>query len=370
MIDIGGPVIWGSTQYFDADESTCAAAGSSWNVVMDHSQNLALRADYQMSPETFETSSMFVVVGHRGCGKNKVLPQGSTPETRLSIRENTITSFNLASKNEADFVEFDVQVTKDGIPIIFHDDVIVAEDQIPRHIREITLEEFRGMGPQTESTKVSKSLYRKAVDGSIALWTTDVEDSMCILAEAFAEVQPSTGFNIELKFGDDGSTTVEELHRVIDAVLQDVRQLANGRMIYFSSFHPDAVQILRKKMSLYPVFFLTNGGSQTYNDPRRNSIEAAIEVCREGNLQGIVSEVKAVLQHPASVALVKSQGLFFFTYGELNNFGEAVLKQKSWGIDGVIVDHVLEMVRVARQQEEPASPSSAAPGRRTVPVMY
>jgi len=155
------------------------------------------------------------------------------------------------------------------------------------------------------------------VDGSVNLWTADVEDSMCTLAEAFSEVQPSVGFNIELKFDDDGLTSEEELNRVIDAVVEDVRRCANGRMIYFSSFHPDAVQILRQKFPVYPVFFLTDGGNHLYKDERRNSIEAAIEVCRKGNLQGIVSEVTAVLQHPASVALVKAEGLFFFTYGEL-----------------------------------------------------
>lgn len=166
-------------------------------------------------------------------------------------------------------------------------------------------------------SQVGRALYRRAADGSVNLWTADVEDSMCTLAEAFTQVQSSVGFNIELKFDDDGLTSDAELHRVIDAVVEDVRQYANGRMIYFSSFHPDAVQILRQKMSVYPVFFLTDGGSHLYKDPRRNSIEAAIQVCRNGNLQGIVSEVTAVLHDPASVALVKAEGLFFFTYGEL-----------------------------------------------------
>lgn len=312
------------------------------------------------------SSSMLVVIGHRGSGKNKVLPAGAAPEARPSIRENTITSFNLAARSGAQFVEFDVQVTKDGVPVVFHDDVLVAANQVPKHIGDLTLEEFRAVGPQTDPNKVGLALYRKAVDGSMALWEADVEDCMCTLEEAFAQVEATAGFNIELKFDDDGSTTVEELHRVIDAVLEDVRRCANERMVYFSSFHPDAVHVLRQKMAVYPVFFLTNGGGHVYPDPRRNSIAAAVQVCRQGNLQGIVSEVKPVLQNPSLVQLVKDQGLFFFTYGELNNVGEAVMKQQSWGVDGVIVDHVLEMVRVARQMDEPAeSPrSSAALGRR------
>jgi glycerophosphocholine phosphodiesterase GPCPD1 len=38
-----------------------------------------------------------------------------------SVRENTLHSLNHAAKNGADFVEFDVQLTKDRVPIIFHD---------------------------------------------------------------------------------------------------------------------------------------------------------------------------------------------------------------------------------------------------------
>lgn len=146
---------------------------------------------------------------------------------------------------------------------------------------------------------------------------------MCTLEEAFSSVHPGVGFNIELKFDDGGLTTEAELHRAIDATLEDVRRFANGRMIVFSSFHPDAVVIVRKKMAenYYPVLFLTNGGNERYGDERRNSIEAAVEVCREGGLDGIVSEVQAVLRRVenddvlALMAQVKSLGLKFFTYG-------------------------------------------------------
>ena len=80
-----------------------------------------------------------------------------------TIMENTIVSFNLAANSGADFVEFDVQVqsshpsipstfysiinktslmvnrhfvcyfiqvTKDGHPIIFHDDLIIYNEKV------------------------------------------------------------------------------------------------------------------------------------------------------------------------------------------------------------------------------------------------
>lgn len=65
------------------------------------------------------------------------------------------------------------------------------------------------------------------------------------------------------------------------------------------------------------VFFLTNGGSEIYPDIRRNSLEEAIKLCLEGGLQGIVSEVKAILRNPKMIAKIKESNLSLMTYGQL-----------------------------------------------------
>jgi glycerophosphocholine phosphodiesterase GPCPD1 len=52
-------------------------------------------------------------VGHRGMGNSY---------TKLAAaRENTLHSLNSAAKKGADYVEFDVHLTKDKVPIVFHD---------------------------------------------------------------------------------------------------------------------------------------------------------------------------------------------------------------------------------------------------------
>jgi glycerophosphodiester phosphodiesterase len=65
------------------------------------------------------------------------------------------------------------------------------------------------------------------------------------------------------------------------------------------------------------VFFLTNGGSEIYMDVRRNSLEEAIRVCLTGNLQGIVSEVRAVFRNPGAVTRIKESKLCLMTFGQL-----------------------------------------------------
>ncbi|XP_065866446.1 glycerophosphodiester phosphodiesterase GDPD1, chloroplastic-like [Euphorbia lathyris] len=286
----------------------------------------------------------FQVIGHRGNGMNML----SSSDSRMkAIKENSIMSFNLAANYPVDFIEFDVQVTRDGRPIIFHDDLILSEDNgtiYEKRVTELSLSEFLCYGPQKEEEgKKGKCLLRKTYDGKILKWNVEQDDCVCTLKDAFEKVEASLGFNIELKFDDHIVYQQDHLIHVIQCVLEVVVEYAQERPIIFSSFHPDAALLMRKLQSTYPVFFLTNGGGEIYYDVRRNSLEEALKVCTEGGLNGIVSEVKGIFRNPGAVSRIKEAKLSLLTYGKLNNVVEAVYMQHLMGIDGVIVDLVKEI---------------------------
>lgn len=285
----------------------------------------------------------FVVMGHRGSGMNML--QSSDAKLK-SIKENSILSFNAAAQFPIDFVEFDVQVTKDDYPVIFHDNFIGAEDKgvfKEERVTDITLLEFLSFGPQKEAGKVGRPLVRKIKDGRIFDWKVEQDDSLCTLQEVFEKVEHSKGFNIELKFDDQIVYKEEKLKHVLQVILQVVTKYAKDRPILFSSFQPDAALLMRKLQTTYPVYFLTNGGSEIYADVRRNSLEEAMKVCLGGGLQGIVSEVKAILRNPGAVTKIKQAQLCIITYGQLNNVPDAVYMQLLMGVEGVIVDLVREI---------------------------
>ncbi|KAJ8983421.1 hypothetical protein NQ317_005886 [Molorchus minor] len=88
-------------------------------------------------------------VGHRGSGssfKTKV-------QNCAEVRENTIASLKNAIEYGADFVEFDVQLSKDLVPIIYHDfHVCIAmkkkkdiqdNDMLEIPLKELTLDQLR-----------------------------------------------------------------------------------------------------------------------------------------------------------------------------------------------------------------------------------
>ncbi|KAI8641761.1 Glycerophosphoryl diester phosphodiesterase family-domain-containing protein [Parasitella parasitica] len=74
------------------------------------------------------------VIGHRGSGMNR---KGS----KLQVGENTVLSFVTAASLGAEYVEFDVQLTKDLVPVIYHD-WTVTETGYDVPLNAITSEQF------------------------------------------------------------------------------------------------------------------------------------------------------------------------------------------------------------------------------------
>ena len=82
-------------------------------------------------------------IGHRGFGH-------SAPGVEMSgaVQENTVLSFITAAKHGGDFVEFDVHLTKDDVPIIYHNfalDILVGSQTVKLPINQLTLEEIRSL---------------------------------------------------------------------------------------------------------------------------------------------------------------------------------------------------------------------------------
>lgn len=87
-------------------------------------------------------------VGHRGAGTSFKHEMKNC----ANVRENTIASLKTASQHGADMVEFDVQLSKDMVPVIYHDfyvsislkrkKQIDAMDMLEIPVKDLTLEQL------------------------------------------------------------------------------------------------------------------------------------------------------------------------------------------------------------------------------------
>ncbi|KAF3911905.1 hypothetical protein ABW21_db0205023 [Orbilia brochopaga] len=329
----------------------------------------------------WKTLTVPAVIGHRGLGKNLA------ERKSLQLGENTLQSFISAANLGAKYVEFDVQLTKDHVPVLYHD-FLVSETGIDVPVHSLTKEQFLHLSEQQKgqtSRPVSPALSERNGDKapakrfrSLSVGSSSDDRAADLLEKmkftralklkgfnantrgsqiqgpfqtlegVFKQLPKDIGFNIELKYpmrdeaqAEDMDNLGIELNSWLDTILKIVYENGEGRDIVFSSFHPDICLMASFKQPSIPVFFLTEAGTESMSDIRASSLKEAIKFASQWNLIGIVSAAEPLVKCPRLIRVVKETGLVCVTYGTLNNDPENVKIQASQGIDAVIVDNVL-----------------------------
>lgn len=232
------------------------------------------------------------------------------------IRENTITSLKNAAEHGADMVEFDVQLSKDLVPVVYHDFMIYVSlkskcsmqehDFLALPMRELTLEQLKKLKVYHTAEGLSRETRSFHNDDLLE------HQPFPQLADVLDALDEHIGFNIEIKWSQrlqDGRMEEEFEHVVdrnlyIDCILDVVLRKAGSRRIVFSCFDPDICTMLRYKQNRYPVMFLTLGHTTKYEkylDPRGNSMETAVWHAVAMQLLGIVAHTEDLLRDPSQV---------------------------------------------------------------------
>lgn len=325
------------------------------------------------------------LVGHRGHGQN------TASRSYLQLGENTVESFLSAARHGATFVEFDVQLTRDLLPIIYHD-FSLSESGTDIPIHDLSFEQFMYFSnlqlPRGEPISVlRKEGTRNMPDGMNRVklrsrsltqdhergvhefrdrmkYTVDfikkgfkpntrgdfIQDAFATLEELLVELPESINFNIEIKYPrlheavDAGVAPVAiEINTFIDTVLEIlISHGRNKRTIILSSFTPEVCILLAIKQRMYPVMFVTNAGKPPMTDMeiRASSMQAAIRFAKRWDLAGIVFASETLVACPRLIGYVKSTGLVCGSYGTQNNIPQNAKIQAAAGIDILMVDRV------------------------------
>ncbi|XP_055339937.1 glycerophosphocholine phosphodiesterase GPCPD1-like [Paramacrobiotus metropolitanus] len=301
-------------------------------------------------------------IGHRGSGNSF-----SMTTQCAAIRENTIASLVSAASHGADFVEFDVQLSKDKVPVIYHDFSVF-----------ITMRRRRGSGDSTSSVSSVgsngedylgelhempvKDLTLKQLqmlklnhvtekDGFSKYNGADDHEPFPSLEKALRVLDVHVGFNVEVKFpmlfkdGKHESEHFFERNEFVDLILQVIYRHAGNRRIIFSCFEPDVCAMLRVKQNKYPVSFLSHGEITLWPTPldaraqtTRNVVLTAIAY----DLLGVNVHTQNLLKNEWLIHEAKEHGLVVIVWGDDNNDPRLIQQLKEMGVDGVIYDRIEE----------------------------
>uniref|UniRef100_A0ACB8GEF2 Glycerophosphocholine phosphodiesterase gpcpd1 n=1 Tax=Sphaerodactylus townsendi TaxID=933632 RepID=A0ACB8GEF2_9SAUR len=293
-------------------------------------------------------------VGHRGAGN-------STTTTKLAkLRENTIASLKNAARHGAAFVEFDVHLSKDRVPIIYHDMTCCIamkkkDESEPLELFEIAVKELTFA--QLQLLKLAHVTALKSKD-SQETFKEDINapsdmqpfPSLQTVLEAIPE---NVGFNIEIKWicqqkdgvWDGNLSTYFDMNVFLDIILKTVLIKAGTRRVLFSSFDADICTMVRQKQNKYPILFLTQGKCETYPelmDLRCRTTSIAINFARFENILGINAHTEELLQDLSFINEALSKGLVVFCWGDEANDPENRKKLREHGVHGLIYDRIYD----------------------------
>ncbi|KAM4692984.1 glycerophosphocholine phosphodiesterase GPCPD1 [Discoglossus pictus] len=292
-------------------------------------------------------------VGHRGAGN-------STTTAKLAkIRENSVASLKNAASHGAAFVEFDVHLSKDHVPVIYHDLTCCismkkkGNSQLPElfeiPVKELTYDQLQLLKLAHVTALTLKDQFDSA-DEESTIGDNQPFPSLQMVLESVPE---DVGFNIEIKWicqersgkWDGNLSTYFDMNLFLDIILKSTLENAGRRRIIFSSFDADICTMVRLKQNKYPILYLTQGHSEIYPelmDLRSRSTPISINFAQFENLLGISVHTEDLLRNPEYVQEAKSKGLVVFCWGDDTNDPENRNLMRDYGIDGLIYDRIYD----------------------------
>ncbi|XP_004840843.1 glycerophosphocholine phosphodiesterase GPCPD1 isoform X1 [Heterocephalus glaber] len=293
-------------------------------------------------------------VGHRGAGNS------TTTAQLAKVQENTIASLRNAATHGAAFVEFDVHLSKDFVPVVYHDltccltmkkkfDADPVElFEIP--VKELTFDQLQLLKLSHVTALKSKDRKESVVEGENSFSENQPFPSLKMVLESLPE---DVGFNIEIKWicqqrdgiWDGNLSTYFDMNLFLDIILKNVLENSGKRRIVFSSFDADICTMVRQKQNKYPVLFLTQGKSDIYPelmDLRCRTTPIAMSFAQFENLLGINAHTEDLLRNPSYIQEAKAKGLVIFCWGDDTNDPENRRKLKEFGVNGLIYDRIYD----------------------------
>lgn len=162
-----------------------------------------------------------ILLGHRGAP--------------AELPENTMRSFRRAVELGADGVELDVQLTRDGVPVVIHDETLARTTGVPGAVADVTWAEIRALRTGGEPVPRLEEVAAWAAEAGVFL-------------------------NVEIKAA-----------AATEAALRAVAAAGITERVLVSSFDPEVVARTGARLPAVPRYLLTEAWDAAALDAARSS---------------------------------------------------------------------------------------------------
>ncbi|WP_156684012.1 MULTISPECIES: glycerophosphoryl diester phosphodiesterase [unclassified Vibrio] len=216
--------------------------------------------------------------------------------------ENTLSAFKLAVEKGSRWIEIDVQLSRDGVPVVIHDETVNRCTNGRGLIREMTLSQL------------------KVLDAGLWFGDKFQNEPIPTLLETLQFIQQANvSLNIELKIypDDDIALLCSQVAKIIEA-----SGIAENQLL-FSSFETSALALMQARL---PEI---RRGQLWHKIPRN-----ALSVLQALDAYSVHCDYRFLTQNLAQEVKKGHYQLYCYT----PNFPELVEQHWLWGVDMMITD--------------------------------
>lgn len=264
--------------------------------------------------EIIDPAEKVYTIAHRGAS-------GYAPE-------NTMPAFELASEMKADYIELDIHLTKDQIPVVIHDESVNRTTNGKGYVKNMTLAEMKRLDAGSWFNEAYPMFARDKYAGT----------SIPTLDEVFSTFGKDINYILEIK----ESTPNISIESLINEMIMKYGVEDEVAVHSFSSASLKRFHQINPEIPLYQLVWFDYTAlrvSETYLKEIKSYATGI-----SPNFQGISSSF---------VAQVKNYGLKVMPYTV--NYQVNMDKAYSWGVDGVYTnfpDRFLEVIETNRDNAQ------------------
>lgn len=238
-----------------------------------------------------------LVIAHRGC-------KGEAPE-------NTLASFQLGLDQHCDAIELDIHLSKDGVPVVIHDETVDRTTNGTGAVEDMTVEQLQALD--------AGSWFDKKYAG----------EQIPTLEQVFELVPSSIMINVEIK-GISGGRTIVELLKLLD-------RYDRYESVVVSSFNHKCLLELKEQEERVSIGLLY-------------SADLIDHTCLVQQFGAPVYSLhpQADLIGPADIMKVQEKGLKVYPY--TINREEHLELAIYFGVDGIITDYPGRLYALLQKQ--------------------
>eukprot|EP00842_Homolaphlyctis_polyrhiza_P003288 jgi/Hompol1/3960/HPOL_003414-RA len=278
----------------------------------------------------------------------------------------SVHSFITASSLAQEYIQLVVQLTKDGIPVVYPD-WFVTVGNLQISLAHLTYAQVKAILSAAKASSTTHGGAASNVDPILQLNSAflfasgqkhtsadiarAVYDSFLTLDQVLTTLPLSIGVHISLKYPTTfqrhtlSLSDLTDINGYVDTILRTVYNTANQRSIIFSSFNPSVCTAINWKQPNYGVFFGSHCGfsgpeEAAGEDRRCTSIKEAIKFAKSSNFLGLICQATPLVQMPVLINTVKESGLILATFGPPNNDPFYIRQQETFGVDALIIGRV------------------------------